>query len=55
MAFVWKQVGFMYHKTLCPRSNNADICKNSFVGYSLDYHNKYEVLYRRYNNEQFMG
>jgi hypothetical protein len=55
MASLRKPVDLMYQETLCPRGNNADICKNSFIGYSLDYHNKYEVQYRRYNNEQFMG
>ena len=55
MAFVWKPVGFMYHKALCSSGNNADICKNAFIGYSLNYHNKYKILCRRYKNGKFMG
>lgn len=55
MAFVWKPVGFQYHKSLCHKGNHLENCKNSFIGYSLNYHNEYEVKYRRYNNEQLMG
>ncbi len=55
MAFVWKPVGFQHHKFLRYKGNHLENCKKSFIGYSLDYHNKYRILCRRYKNGKFMG